>query len=146
MSKDAARKLKIKGDAVELLVLAESQDNGNFALRSTVTATGGLANVDPTLNRPGSIRFFGEEVTTDRMLLDIRGQQEERGDTRSSVPPEPLEMLFLRPDGGFEFVAAADSEPLVGKYRSSLFKPGEDTPEDGRPESRDRDVPPRGLP
>jgi hypothetical protein len=146
MSKDAARKLKIKGDAVELLVLAESQDNGNFALRSTVTATGGLANVDPTLNRPGSIRFFGEEVTTDRMLLDVRGQQEERGDTRSSVPPEPLEMLFLRPDGGFEFVAAADSEPLVGKYRSSLFKPGEDTPEDGRPESRDRDVPPRGLP
>ena len=148
MSKDAARKLKIKGDAVELLVLAESQDSGNFALRSTVTATGGLANVDPTLNRPGSIRFFGEEVTTDRMLLDVRGQQEERGDTRSSVPPEPLEMLFLRPDGGFEFVAAADSEPLVGKYRSSLFKPGEDTPEDGRPESRDRDRdgPPRGLP
>lgn len=144
--REAARKLKVKPDVVEVLVLSDSKESGNFALRSTVTPLGGLINVDPALNRPANVRFFGEPVTTDRVLVDVRGPQEERTDGRSQVPPEPLEMLLLRPDGRFEFVGAADSELLVRKYRSTLFKPGEEAPDDGKPKSRDRDSSPRGFP
>jgi hypothetical protein len=87
-----------------------------------------MADVDPGLNRTGDVRFYGEPLTTGRLLVDVRGQQEERSDSRSPLPPEPLEMLFLKPDGSFEVVAAADSERLIQKYRSTLFKPGDDVP------------------
>jgi len=128
MTRDAARKLKVRGDAVEVIVLGKSNETGNFAIRSAVTGPGGLADVDPSLNRTGDVRFYGEPFRTGRLLVSVRGQQEERPDSRSPLPAEPLEMLFLRPDGSFEIAAAADSERLIKKYRSSLFKPGEDVP------------------
>jgi hypothetical protein len=106
----------------------KSEVTGNFALRSTVISPGGSANVDPRLNRPADIRHFGEPVTTDRLLVDVRGAQEERSDSRSTMPAEPLEMLFLRPDGRFDIVTAAESERLIRKYRSTLFRPGEEVP------------------
>jgi hypothetical protein len=146
MPRDAARRLKVKGDTVEVIVLGKSSETGNFAIRSVVTGPGGLADVDPGLNRAGDVRFYGEPLATGRMLLDVRGQQEERADSRSPLPVEPLEMLFLKPDGSFEIAAAADSERLIQKYRSSLFKPGEDVPDDGKPDPRGRDTPPRGFP
>jgi hypothetical protein len=146
MSREAARKLKVKGDMVEVIVLGESNETGNYALRSVVTGPGGLANVDPALNRAGDVRFHGEPATTGRLLVDLRGQQEERTDTRSPLPSEPLEMLFLKPDGSFEITAAADSERLIERYRSTLFRAGEDVPDDGKPETRGRDSAPRGFP
>jgi hypothetical protein len=128
MSREAARKLKVKGDMVEVIVLGKSNETGNFAIRSVVTGPGGMANVDPGLNRAGDVRYYGEPLATGRLLVDVRGQQEERTDSRSLLPPEPLEMLFLKPDGSFEVVTAADSERFVQKYRSTLFKPGDDVP------------------
>jgi hypothetical protein len=152
IDKDTLRKLKIKGDALEVMVLAPSDKNGNFALRSTITDVGGLANVSMDLNRPGDTRFFGESVVTDRVLLDVRGSQSDRADIRSQEPPEPLEMVFLNPeDGSFEIVTAADSESRIRKYGQTLFKPGTTLPDDGKPErpdrrDRDADLPPRGFP
>jgi len=128
MPREAARKLKVKGDAVEVIVLGKSNETGNFALRSVVTGPGGMANVDPGLNRAGDVRFYGEPLATDRLLVDVRGQQEDRSDSRSPLPPEPLEMLFLKSDGSFEVAAAADSERPLQKYRSTLFQPGDDVP------------------
>lgn len=133
--RDAARRLKVRKDNanVELIVMATSVENGNYALSSVVTAPGGIANVDPSLNRPSDMRNFGQPVSTDRLLVDVRGGQEERTATKNKEPVEPLEMLLLKPDGEFDVVTAADSERLVRKYRSTLFPPGEDLPDDGRP-------------
>lgn len=139
IDRETARKLKIKGDSLEVMVLAPSDQTGNFALRSVITAVGGLANVDMELNKAGDIRFFGEQVTTDHVLVDARGPQDDRIDIRSSEPPEPLEMLFLRPDGSFETVAAADSEHRIRAYGHTLFKAGTKLPDDGRPDRQDRD-------
>jgi len=131
MPRDAARKLKVRGDNVEVMVLARSEaTGGNFGLRSVVITPGGEANVEPSLNRPGDKRHYGEPVTTDRLLVDVRGGQEERVESRNPQPTEPLEMLLIKPNGEFEFVTAADSEPLIRTYRSSLFRPGDDTPRD----------------
>jgi hypothetical protein len=127
MTRDAAKRLKVRGDSVEVMVLARSDENGNYALRSVVTPPGGMANVDPALNRPGDTRHYGQPFNTDRLLLDVRGVQEERIDPKHPVPPEPLELLFLRPDGEFDVVAAADSELLVRKYRSTYFGTGDDS-------------------
>ncbi len=132
MPRDAARKLRVRDDNVEVIVMAKSDENGNYALRSVVTAPGGEANVDPSLNKPSDTRHFGQPVTTDRLLVDVRGQQEERTSTKNPRPVEPLEMLFLRPDGEFDVVRAADSELPIRKYRSTLFRPGEDVPDDGK--------------
>jgi hypothetical protein len=132
--RDAARKLKVKGDTVELIVMAKSGENGNYGLRSVVTPPGGSANVDPALNRPAAKLHFGEPVTTDRLLLDVRGGQEERTPTRGKQQPaEPLEVLLLRPDGEYDVVTAADSERLIRRYRSTLFAPGDDLPLDLKP-------------
>jgi hypothetical protein len=145
IDKDTKRKLKVKGEAVEVMILAPSEQTGNLALRSTLTDIGGLANVTPELNRAGDVRFFGEPVTTDRLLVAAHGPQDDRSDIRSTEPPEPLEMLFLRTDGSFDVVTAADAERQVRRYGDTLFKPGTQVPDDGRPERRDReDLPPGG--
>lgn len=139
IDRDTARKMKIKGDALEVMVLAPSDKTGNFSLRSVITAVGGLANVDMELNKAGDIRFFGEPVATDHVLVDARGSQDDRADIRSTEPPEPLEMLFLRPDGSFEAVAAADSEGRIRDYGNTLFRAGTKLPDDGRTDRQDRD-------
>jgi hypothetical protein len=151
IDRDTARKMKLKGDAVEVMVLGPSDKNGNFSLRSTITDLGGLANVDMGLNRAGDTRFFGESIVTDRVLVDALGSWSDRAEIRSSEPPEPLEMLFLKPDESFELVTAADSERQIRRYGGTLFKPGTKLPDDGRPERTDRRdrepaFPPRGFP
>jgi hypothetical protein len=53
----------------------------------------------------------------------MRGRQDEREDTRTAKPtppPEPLEMLFLRADGGFELVTAADSQSSIERFEATL--------------------------
>lgn len=144
IDKDTKKKMKVKGDVIEVMILAPSEKTGNFSLRSTLTDVGGLANVTPELNKAGDIRFFGEPVTTDRLLVDAHGPQDDRAEVGSPSPPEPLELLFLDPDGSFEIVAAADGERQIRRYGNTLFKPDTQVPDDGRPDRRDREDPPGG--
>jgi hypothetical protein len=144
IDKDTKKKMKVKGEAIEVMILAPSDKTGNFALRSTLTDVGGLANVAPELNKAGDVRFFGEPVTTDRLLVAAHGPQDDRADLRSITPPEPLELLFLKPDGSFDIVTAADGERQVRRYGDTLFKPGTRVPDDGRPDRREREDQPGG--
>ena len=111
---------KMKAGMLEVLVLAPSARTGDYALRGLVTEPGGLLNVDEKLNKPGDRRTRGEDFHTDRVLVDVRGRQEDRADQRSTRPPEPFELLCLRPDGGFEFVSAADAEPVIAEHKATL--------------------------
>ena len=117
------KKLRLKPGMLEVLVLAAGADTGNYALRSALIDVGGLANVDKRLNRPGELRARGEDAVTDRLLVDVVGQQVEGDDKPRRGPrpiPEPFAAVFLRPDGTFEQVTAADSERLIDRYRDTL--------------------------
>jgi hypothetical protein len=118
ITKEESKRLKLKPGAQEILVMAPSSETGNYSLRGLITETGGLANVDSGLNKPGDTRTRGEDVTTDRVLVDVRGRQDEGAKTTG--PPEPLEMLFLKPDGTFELVSAADSQSFYERYAGTL--------------------------
>ncbi|MFM8735898.1 MAG: hypothetical protein ACKOC8_11970 [Pirellulales bacterium] len=133
LTKDEIKKLKRpKAGWYEVLVLGEGADTGNYALRSVITEPGGVANVDPSLNKPGDTRMRGEAIVTDRILVDVRGRQEEPG---IGTAGEPLEMLFVDPaTGRFEFVSAADSQAAIDRYRSTL-----PAIEDGRKQSGKND-------
>jgi len=124
---DAERKrLRMKPGMFEILVMAITEKTGNFTLRSVLTDVGGLANVDSKTNKPGDLRSRGEDVLTDMLLVDIVGDQEDPneagapGARRPKSPAEPLEMLFVREDGSFELVSAADSQPMFIRYRQTL--------------------------
>jgi hypothetical protein len=124
---------KFKPGWFELLVLGPSEKTGDYALRGLVTEPGGMVNVDEKLNKPGDRRTRGEEIRTDRVVVDVRGRQEDRDDVKSKRPPEPFELLCLRPDGGgFEFVSAADSEAVIAEHAATL-PAGETVKSDGKP-------------
>ena len=131
LTKEEIKEKKMKPGSLQVLVLAPSSQTGNYTLRSLITETGGLANVDSSLNKPGDIRTKGDDVTTDRLLIDVRGRQE--APTKAGSPAETLEMLFLRSDGSFEFVSAADSQRLSDRYKPTLDPPVT-TPTDVPPE------------
>jgi hypothetical protein len=144
LTKEEIKEKKLKPGALQVLVLAPSSDTGNYTLRSLITETGGLANVDKSLNKPGDVRTKGEDVITDRVLVDVRGRQEESG--KPGSPPETFEMLFLRNDGSFEFVSAADSQRISDRYMPTLEVPAAaptDVPAEGFP-SFDSPTPRRG--
>jgi len=141
IDRETAKKMRIKGDDLEVMVLAPSEKTGNFTLRSALIGVGGVANVEK--NKGADVRFFGETIATDRILVDARGSQDERGGARAAEPAAPLEMLFLRDDGSFEFVTPAESEPQVRRYGGTLFRPGTQVPDDGRPDRTTR--PERGT-
>lgn len=128
LAKDEIKRMKMKPGAVEILVLGESAATGNFAIRSLFTEVGGLANVDPSLNKPGDQRTRGEAISTGRILVDMRGRQEDRGTASAFTGPgDLLEMLFLDPNTGtFEFVSAADSQSRFDRYSHTL--PMDDDP------------------
>ena len=114
---------KMKPGMVGVQILGEKPNAGLLALRVLIMEPGGLANVEPQQNRRGELRSLGEAIATDRLLLDVRGRQEDRTETRTgkpSSPPEPLEMIFLRPDGGFDVATSADSQLDIERYRSTL--------------------------
>lgn len=123
---------KLKPGWLELLVLGPSDRTGDYALRALVTEPGGLINVDEKLNKPGDKRTRGEEIRTDRVLVDVRGRQEDRADQKPARPPEPFELLCLRPDGGFEVVSTADSALLITEHAASL-PPDDGGKRDGKP-------------
>ncbi|MFM8494475.1 MAG: hypothetical protein ACKOEM_02975, partial [Planctomycetia bacterium] len=123
---------RLKAGWVEVLVLDKGSETGNYALRSLITEPGGLVNVDKRLNKPDQ-RTRGEDLFTDALLVDTRGRQEDRAEARgpkASPPPEPLDMLFLRPDGSFTVATAADSQSNVDRYIGTL--PIVDDPKAGK--------------
>ena len=127
LRKEAMKRLK--PGMIELLVLAPNSQTGTYSLRSLVTEVGGLANIDQSLNKPGDSRVRGEDIATNHVLVDMRGRQDDRPDTRtkaSPAPPEPFEMLFLRADGSFEKATAADSQVRINQYIGTL-PPTEET-------------------
>lgn len=114
---------RLKSGVVPALILGEKPNAGSFALRSLLMEVGGIANVDPTQNRRGDPRSRGDAIVTDRVLLDVRGRLEDRAETRTgkpTPPPEPLEMIFLRPDGTFEVASSADSQQDIDRYQLTL--------------------------
>ncbi|RLS78796.1 MAG: hypothetical protein DWI03_03225 [Planctomycetota bacterium] len=124
----------------EILVLASDRASGNYSIRSLITDVGGVANIDKRLmNKPGDYRARGDDITTDRIVVDMRGQQEERSDAKPGVKPaskppepqEPPEVLLLHADGSFEFTSAAESAPRVERYIGTL-PPAEDRKSTGR--------------
>lgn len=118
-----AESKRFKAGSVEVLVLDKASDTGNYALRSLITEPGGLINVDKRLNKPGDLRTRGEDAFTDAVLVDMRGRQDDRAEVRGakgSPPPEPLDMLFLRPDGTVAVASAADSQAKVDRYIGTL--------------------------
>jgi hypothetical protein len=151
LSKDEAKRLKLRPGTYEMLVLAPTAAGDGYSLRAVYGEVGGVADVDPKAPKmPGETRSRGEPVVTGRMLVDARGRQEGRdtaptgrGGSRKpdrELVPEPLEMLCLRPDGSFEFVSAADVERDVARYANTLPSveggPPSDrgaVPEDGQP-------------
>jgi hypothetical protein len=114
---------RLKSGTVAVMILGEKPQAGSLALRSLLMEVGGLANVDPAATKKGDPRSRGDAITTDRVLLDYRGRLEDRTEARGgkpSPPPEPIEMLFLRPDGGFDLVSAADSQKDLDRYAPTL--------------------------
>jgi hypothetical protein len=114
---------RFKPGTVEVLVLGPDDRSGNYALRSVITDIGGFANVDRKLNKPGDVRTRGEEIFTGRLVVDAVGRQENRADMKlpkNALPPEPLELILMREDGGFDLVTAAESEGVVTRYAPTL--------------------------
>jgi hypothetical protein len=114
---------RLKAGSVEVLVLDKSSETGNYALRSLVTEPGGLINIDKRLNKPGDQRTRGEDTFTEAVLVDLRGRQDDRAEARGakgSPPPEPLDMLFLEPDGTFTVASAAESQAKIDRYVGTL--------------------------
>jgi hypothetical protein len=129
-TKDETKRLKMKQGWVEVIVMAASEQTGNYSLRGLLTEIGGLANVDAALNKPGDARVRGEDAITNLALVDIRGRQEKP--TKATGPTEVVEMLFVRPDGSCELVSAADSQSFYDRYQMTLDV-GANAPPGGEP-------------
>lgn len=114
---------RLKTGMVPVLILGEKPNEGAWGLRSLLVEAGGIVNVDPLQNKRGDPRSKGDAIVTDRVLLDVRGKLEDRAEAKPgkpTPPPEPLEMIFLRPDGTFELASSAESQPDLDRYRSTL--------------------------
>lgn len=145
LTADDVKRLRLRPGLFEVLVLDESRATGSYSLRSVLTEMGGVANVeDPAAKageRGGEQRSRGEPVATGRVLIDVFGAQVDpadmpgqRGTKQEAVrggPPEPLEMMFVRPDGGVELASAAEAEPLVRRYRETLVPAVKEQPPAG---------------
>lgn len=124
LTREDAKKMKLKPGTSEVLVLAPSKVSGGYSLRAVYVEAGATANVEEKVDKAGESRARGEPFDTGRMIVDVRGRQEDRRDSlaaKSREPiPEPVELLSLRSDGRFERVSAADVERLVGRYLATL--------------------------
>jgi hypothetical protein len=119
---EEVKRHKVRPGMQEVLVLAPEAVAGRPTLRAVLVEKGGVADVETSLNRPSTVRSRGEDVKTGRVLVDVFGQQSDRtgASARRTQIAEPVEMLFLRPDGRFEVVSAADSERPLARYRTTL--------------------------
>jgi len=146
LAADDVKRLKLRPGLFEVLVLDESRATGSYSLRSVLTEMGGFANVEDLAakagDRGGEQRGRGEPVATGRVLIDVFGAQIDPADMpsqRGTKPgatargglTEPLEMMFLRPDGGVELASAAEAQPLVRRYRETLLPAVKDQPAAG---------------
>lgn len=109
-----------KSGWLEIMILGPGGRGRARTLRSLVTEPGGMANVDEKSSdsknpKLENRRSRGEDIATGQLLVDTRSQQEEKGGIQ-----EPFELLFRRPDGGFELVTPADSEAQINRYRDTL--------------------------
>jgi hypothetical protein len=146
---DEAKRLVLKPGIFEVMLLSPAGKTGNLTLRSALVETGSLANIltnplsteearkpsaPPPLKRgeksppPKFERWRGEEAASDLLLVDASGEQIETDPQASTVKKEkklaePLEMLFMRSDGSFELVTAADSQPTFLRYQATLPDP-----------------------
>jgi len=114
---------KLKPGMVAVQILGEKPNAGSLSLRALIMEPGGLVNVDLQQKKSGESRSVGDAITTNRVLLDVRGRQDDRTETRSgktTPPPEPLEMIFLRPDGMLDVASSADSQMDIDRYRATL--------------------------
>lgn len=131
---DRTEARKVRG-VVETLVLGPHPETGNFSLRSIGLDRGGMANVAETEGNVRDRGTEGEPITTDSMLVDVIGTQEKpderRRDDESRVP-EPLDLLFMRPDGTLEIVSAADAERQATKYAPTLGGDQQNARDQGR--------------
>lgn len=120
-SKDAKR---LKGGVEVILLGLDPADDettiGSSALRSVITDVGGFANVDKRLNKGGDQRARGEDLATDALLVDVRGRQEERSDSKVKEPAEPFDLLFLRSDGSLELVVPDETVIPVNQFIATL--------------------------
>jgi len=134
---DRTEARKVRG-LVETLVLGADPETGNFALRSISLDRGGMAIVA----EKGERGTEGPPITTDSMLVDVAGTQEKPDDRRrddDSRVPEPLDLLFMQPDGTLQIVSAADSERRASQYTPTL---GADSQQDDRTQGPGRRGPP----
>jgi hypothetical protein len=140
LGKEDAKTLKLRKEAVEMLVLGPANGTGNYRFSRVVTEPGGLVNADPDLNTKAETRVRGDRVETGRTLVDVRGRQQE-DDPAKSGPREMIEALLLGPDGSLDVVSYATSEPMFDRYRHTL-PPVAPPADDKRP--RNPTAPPRG--
>ncbi len=130
---------KPKPGAVELLVLAPSEEAGNLLLHKAEAKPGDpiayakpIEEEDPPAGRSGSKKPRSskkpETVATNATLLDFRGEQLTKNEIPGQMtsPPEPLEALVLLPGGRYERVTAIDSASHVRSHEATL---GEIPPE-----------------
>ena len=138
LESERIKRFKFDDAALEVLVLAPSPRTGGYVLRALVTEPGGLLNVIEKLNKPQDPRTRGEEILTDRVLVDVRGRQEEAAKPRPGRRrEEPLELLCLRPDGGCDVVSAADSQTTIATYAATLPADAGDRKSDKKPDKKD---------
>lgn len=139
IGKDDAKALKLRKEAVEMLVLGPTNGTGNYRFSRVVAEPGGLVQADPAANTKTDMRAR-DRVDTGRVVIDVRGRQQE-DDPAGTGPREMLETLLLGPDGSLDVVSYAESEPLFSRYRHTL--PPVVTADDKRP--RNPAVNPRGT-
>jgi hypothetical protein len=134
---------RLKAGTVVVNILGQTTAGG-FGLRWLLMDVGGLVNVAPAGGKRGDPRSQGEAISTDRVLLDVRGRLEDPKETRSgkpTSPPEPLEMIFLRPDGVIEVASAADSQGDIDRYLQTLQPDDAAAPAGDRPPPAAGDLP-----
>jgi hypothetical protein len=130
IGKEDAKTLKLRKEAIEMLVLGPKNGTGNYRFSRVVAEPGGLINADPDLNTKAETRVRGDRAETGRTLVDVRGRQQE-DDPSKSGPRETVEALLLGPDGSLEVVSYAGSEPVFDRYKQTL--PPVAPPDEKRP-------------
>ncbi len=131
---------KPKSGAVELLVLAPSEEAANLVLHKTEAKPGDsivyakpIIDDEPAGGRGSTKKSRPKKpdvVPTNATLLDVRGEQlftKNELPSQMTTPPEPLELLVLMPGGRFERVTPIESAAMVRSHEASL---GEIPPDD----------------
>ncbi len=130
---------KPKPGAVELLVLAPSEEAANLVLHKTEAKPGEpIAYAEPVVQEEAPAGRGPAKkpkptkpkmVPAGALLLDFRGDQiftKNELPGQMTTPPEPLELLVLLPGGRFERVTPIDSAAMVRSHEATL---GEVPPE-----------------